>query len=138
LTKVQLRYLRVAVMIPRINVWHFVSMDMLLLQDMLFWQPQLCPHHHFCSKRYMKWESICAGLLLFVYICIVSRDPLSEGEGWNHINWFNAAASTSSQELDFQCHILWSFFMFNDSRWEMIVLVISVELLTIFVKTFFA
>ena len=112
MTKVQLCYLRVAVMIPRINVWHFVSMDMLLLQDMLFWQPLISYVPFIISVQKDTWsgsQSVQVFYCLFISV-LFPEIQLSEGEGWNHINWFNAAASTSSQELDFQCHILWGFF----------------------------
>jgi hypothetical protein len=55
---------------------------------------------------------------LFKNVFSVGYPP--RGEGCNPINRFNYATFLclcQARKLDFQCHMLWSLFMFNELRW---------------------
>ena len=43
-----------------------------------------------CSP--LEWKQICAGLLLFVYICIVDGNQIIKGKAWNPIYRLNTFA----------------------------------------------
>ena len=56
-------------------------------------------------------ESVQVFVLSFVYICIAAGDPVIKREGWDPINWNNLTTflPVPNQNLDFQCHMSWSF-----------------------------
>jgi len=58
-----------------------------------------------------------AGLTVYVLLFEIE---FSRGKGWDHINRFNPATffvPVPSQDLDFKCHMSWSFvFVFIEFR----------------------
>jgi hypothetical protein len=58
-----------------------------------------------------EWKQIFADFASFVYICIEIQ--LSRGEVWDPINQF---IPVPIQDLNFKCHMSWSFLVFNEMR----------------------
>ena len=63
-----------------------------------------------------------AGLTVYVLLLEIE---FSRGKGWDHINRFNPTTffvPVPSQDLDFKCHMSWSFFLCSlSSGWKVIV-----------------
>ena len=67
------------------------------------WRPWLSHYNSNFEASLLEWMRICASLLSFVFICIVIGDQ----ERMVYIPSYLFACS--SQDLDFQRHLLWSF-----------------------------
>ena len=61
------------------------------------------------------WQHVYTGFFYCLFIYVLPLEiQLSRGEGWDPINWLNAATffvPVQSQDLDFQHHMSWSIYL---------------------------
>jgi len=81
------------------------------------------------------WKRICVGFSSFVYVLPFNVQVSGGGVDIQLTDLTSHfVVSVQSQDLDFQCHMSWSFFAFSEFSYDerrSFVLMILVELLTI-------